>query len=369
MHIDEYRDSFQEIRNVETRLLSGQIDDGSTPLLTVIIPTFQRKQLLREAIVSVLQQEPVDFTWEFIVIDNTPFDFEGQTPALRIVQDLNRKEVLYYHNQLNVGSGHNWNRGVELARGQWVVFLHDDDVLLSDALKNIGIILKGRFRCRKPLGYIHAERVEFSRILDAGRAHEHNKQYCVELTRTSALLAGLTGTGMPTCGTAILREAYLMAGGVDHRFGPDGDAVLGYQIMSKYTVLSSGCVLGGYRWGANETLKKSTLEKLIAADELFAQYRYKQAFFSRLWGRLFGSVIRWRNIGWKIDVAKKGGLNLEYQDLLSGSSVKKPNAVWLLIYRIVLKCYYGLQIIQAMLNRRIAPQEDERRENYSQASS
>lgn len=110
----------------------------------MIIPTYNRTGLLKEAIDSVLSQKSVDFMWEVIVIDNTPLDEDGSTPALRIIEKQNDSRILYFHNEENIGSGYNWNRGVEKARGTWVSFLHDDDILYPDALRNIRRILMQR---------------------------------------------------------------------------------------------------------------------------------------------------------------------------------------------------------------------------------
>ena len=245
LSVDEYQNNFCKIASIKTDLLLGDIRTVQNPLVTVIIPTYNRNELLKEAIESVLRQEPVSFQWEFIVIDNTPLDRLGQTAAWSLIRSLKKPNILYYHNRENIGSGYNWNRGVELAHGQWVVFLHDDDIMLPSALRNIGRILDRSGRYKKELGYIHANRVEFSQAIVPGMISKQEKQYCLELTRTRSLLTGLSGTGMPSCGTAILKKAYCEVGGINYQFGPTADAVLGYQIMKKYTVIQSGCVLRG----------------------------------------------------------------------------------------------------------------------------
>ena len=47
------------------------------------------------------------------------------------------KNVLYYKNASNLGMGGNWNRCIELANADWVVLLHDDDMLCENYLKTV----------------------------------------------------------------------------------------------------------------------------------------------------------------------------------------------------------------------------------------
>ena len=302
-NIDDYKNNFAKINNVKTQLMYGNIKKNN-PFLTVIIPTYKRKNLLKEAIESVLKQK-VDFPWEFIIIDNTELDEHDETPALQIIKKLNDDRILFYHNRTNIGSGYNWNRAVELAQGKWVTFLHDDDVLCKNALKNISNIIKKYQYLKKPLGYIHARKKNFIKDFNENSIKLKNLPFALELTRFTTLILGHTHTGMPSCGTTILKEAYINAGGINYDFGPTADAVLGYKIMKNYTVLRSGCVLGGYRWMNNETLKPLTIKKLIVSDRLFAKYRYKLSIFSSFWGRIFGDIQMIINIKDKFNILEQ----------------------------------------------------------------
>lgn len=299
-YIDAYTDNFAKIARVQTDLIWGNKNSIIKPWISIIIPTFNRSELLKESIQSVLKQQQIDFLWEIIVIDNTPFMPEATFSALSIVKELNDPRILLYHNRENIGSGYNWNRGVELARGIWVCFLHDDDILYPDALNNIcRIIIKNQYR-KKPLGYIKARFDEFSCNQSPYSLQRHNKNYFLELTRLGTLITYYTRTGIPTCGTTILKQAYIESGGINYDFGPTADAVLGYQIMRNYTILLSDVSLGAYRWGVNETLKLDTSKKLVYADYLFAQYCWQQSWYAKIWGKVFGKVQHSRNITAKI---------------------------------------------------------------------
>lgn len=334
-NLDVYVDSFEIIKDIKTDLMYGELIEDRDILLTLIIPTYKRYTLLREAINSVLNQKPVDYNWDFIVIDNTELDENQETPALRIIREIGNKKILYYHNRVNIGSGYNWNRGVQLARGKWICLLHDDDVLCTNALYNIGTLINKYVKLKKPLGYIHARSFKFQDNFDEKCIIFKNLCFNLELTRLTTLLLGHTHTGMPTCGTAILKKAYIEAGGINYDFGPTADAVLGYIIMKQYTVLRSGVILGGYRWGCNETLKLSTIEKLLQSDSLFAEYRYRKSHLGIIWRTVFGRCQQYGNYLSKARILEKKDSNEE--DLLKYNIQDgKPNFLIMILYKLTL---------------------------------
>lgn len=338
--LDDYYDSFACIRNVNTALMWGIDDKTRTPLLSVVIPTYNREQLFDDALKSALEQKEVEFDWQIIIIDNTPLDSMGSTPALKIVKKYNNLRVLYYHNEINIGSGYSWNRAVQLARSPWVSFLHDDDVLLESAVRDIGRMLLKETKYCKPLGYINACKFEFSGKLKIEEL-KFKKRVPVELTRIGTLIRYYTDTGSPSCGTTILREAYINTGGIRKEFGPTADAILGYQIMKNYTVLSSETVLGAYRWMDNESLNTETLIGLIKTDQLFAEYRYNNDRFGLVWKCLFGNIQHQCNIEYKL---KKGNYTKGmFKCRRSGKA----------FYLLIRKIYSLFRIIKAWLKTKV----------------
>jgi len=95
------------------------------PVASVIIPTFNRRALVAEAIESVLAQREADF--ELIVVDDGSTD--GTEAALAPLRD--RFRLL---RQANRGVSAARNAGARIARGQWLAFLDSDDLWLPDKL-------------------------------------------------------------------------------------------------------------------------------------------------------------------------------------------------------------------------------------------
>lgn len=96
------------------------------PRVSVILPTFNRSGYLRQAIESVLAQTYPDF--EIIVVD------DGSTDDTRAVVAGFGDARIRYEYQANAGRSAARNRGLALARGEYIAFLDDDDLFLPDKL-------------------------------------------------------------------------------------------------------------------------------------------------------------------------------------------------------------------------------------------
>ena len=94
------------------------------PRLSIAIPTFQRFDLLQESLASVFQR-PFGVSFEVLVVDNDP---DGDTQAIKAMRHFADHALSYYKNDSNIGMVQNWNRCLELARGDYVTLLHDDDL-------------------------------------------------------------------------------------------------------------------------------------------------------------------------------------------------------------------------------------------------
>ncbi|MEM6751426.1 MAG: glycosyltransferase [Cyanobacteria bacterium P01_C01_bin.38] len=89
------------------------------PLLSIIIPTYNRPHLLSRAVKSALAQTRKDI--EVIVVDDAstkPFELPSH-PHLRIIRQPENK-----------GGAASRNLGAKLAKGRWISYLDDDDELL-----------------------------------------------------------------------------------------------------------------------------------------------------------------------------------------------------------------------------------------------
>ncbi len=97
------------------------------PLISVIIPTFNRGWTLRESIDSVLAQEFKDY--ELIVVDDGSTDNTQQ-----ILESYGKRMVML--RQSNKGVSAARNTGINKARGKYIAFLDSDDEWLPQKLSS-----------------------------------------------------------------------------------------------------------------------------------------------------------------------------------------------------------------------------------------
>ncbi len=97
-----------------------------TPAISIILPAYNRRHVIRRAIDSVIAQSFQD--WELVVVDDGSTDgttevIDRSDPRIRLVQQSNR------------GAAAARNHGIAKARGQFIAFLDSDDEWLPHFLK------------------------------------------------------------------------------------------------------------------------------------------------------------------------------------------------------------------------------------------
>lgn len=87
---------------------------------SIIIPTYNNRSLLKKTLKSLVPQRSIDF--EIIVVDDS---------TSNIIEDyisrLDLKNLKYYHSVPSLGAVKNWNYGLSLADGKYVILLHHDE--------------------------------------------------------------------------------------------------------------------------------------------------------------------------------------------------------------------------------------------------
>jgi glycosyltransferase involved in cell wall biosynthesis len=102
----------------------------SRPFFSVILPVYNRAELVGRALRSCLAQTFPDF--EVVAVDDGSSD--GSADAVRAVSDPRIRLLVH---ERNLGRCPARNTAMAAARGEWFVFLDSDDELLPDALQTI----------------------------------------------------------------------------------------------------------------------------------------------------------------------------------------------------------------------------------------
>lgn len=102
------------------------------PRVSICVPTYNGASYIRDCLKSILAQSCSDF--ELLIVDDASTDSTvelirralGPDPRVRLISNPRR-----------LGLVGNWNRCVELARGEWIKFVFQDDVLKPTCLSKM----------------------------------------------------------------------------------------------------------------------------------------------------------------------------------------------------------------------------------------
>ncbi len=128
---------------------------AASPTVSVLVPTYNRAGFLKQAIASVLGQTFDDF--ELIISDNASTD-----GTYEIVKSFADPRIIYSRNPCNIGCSGNMRQCLALARGQYVTFLLDDDLMMPENLERKVEVLRRHPR----VGLVHSR---FHMIDEEGR--------------------------------------------------------------------------------------------------------------------------------------------------------------------------------------------------------
>jgi glycosyltransferase involved in cell wall biosynthesis len=101
------------------------------PLVSIIIPTYNREELIKETLQSVQNQTYGD--WECLIVDDGSTDNTNE-----ILQKVNSEDSRFksFFNEGKKGACGARNTGINKSKGSFIIFLDSDDLLEANCLKN-----------------------------------------------------------------------------------------------------------------------------------------------------------------------------------------------------------------------------------------
>lgn len=186
---------------------------SAKPFVSVIIPTYNRSELLKQTVDSFLAQTyPADL-WELILVDNASTDDTSKVIAQIVAQETNVRAL----HEIRRGAHHARNSGALAARGEVLYFTDDDMLAEPDLLETI------------VTGFVEGSRVGSvtGRVLPRWETEppvwvlKHCRNALLSLIDLGPhLQVSDDDPGVYSCHQAVLREAFINAGG----FNPDTNA-------------------------------------------------------------------------------------------------------------------------------------------------
>jgi len=100
----------------------------NNPIISIIIPSYNRAHLIGRAIKSVLNQTYQEF--ELIIVDDASKDNTEE-----IVKSFNDKRIIYIRHKTNKGAQAARNTAIYASQNEWIAFLDSDDEWLPNRLE------------------------------------------------------------------------------------------------------------------------------------------------------------------------------------------------------------------------------------------
>lgn len=156
-------------------------DKNNTPMVSVVITTYNRENYLRESISSVLSQTYQDF--ELIIVDNfSDYNF------FELIEEFNSDKIKAFQNKNNGIIARNRNYGIEKAIGKYIAFCDDDDIWLPNKLDvQIKAIEEKRVDIISSALIVFGDGVEEEEVRVRKYSSEY-KYYCLNYVTPSSVL-------------------------------------------------------------------------------------------------------------------------------------------------------------------------------------
>lgn len=266
--------NFFKIKDVKSKLIK-ESSRVKNPLFSIIIPTYKREMFLKEALESALNQEDF-YDYEIIIVDNENI-FEEKTKTEELLEKYDDSKIFYYKNEKNIGMVGNWNRCIELSKGEWIVMLHDDDMLKKNYLKeiykiitknkNIAVITNNSEIIRTPTKKTLKEKIK-RKFKNTGKIIEIKK---IDMYMTNRVIPA---------GVCFRKKYAIELKGFDDTFYPSMDYYFWVKMLDKGKIYFYDLGIAYYRLIVSESLKFETRLKFALIDwEIRKEMNSKNNFF------------------------------------------------------------------------------------------
>jgi glycosyltransferase involved in cell wall biosynthesis len=107
------------------------------PLISICIPTYNGARTIKKTLNAIISQASNDF--EIILSDDASTD---DTPEIVKKMQSNFNIIKLFHNKENLGMDGNFHRTTQLARGKYIWFCGQDDILCDGVLQQVLKMIK-----------------------------------------------------------------------------------------------------------------------------------------------------------------------------------------------------------------------------------
>lgn len=231
--------------------------DVNRPLWSVMIPTYNCAEYLRDTLESVLAQDPGPDMMQVEVVD----DASTKDDPGRVVEDIGGGRVEFHRQDRNLGHVRNFDSCLLRSRGRLVHLLHGDDAVLDGFYRR----MQSRFESTPEIGAAFCRDI---RIDENGQRQSVSKP----LQQRSGVLENwlqsiAVGQRLQAPAMTVRRKVYETLGGFDRRvtcYGEDWE--MWVRIAAHYPVWYEAEPLAAYRLHSGSLTSRTVLSGASARD-------------------------------------------------------------------------------------------------------
>jgi len=174
------------------------------PLISVIVPSYNKAQYIEQCLLSILDNTFKDI--ELIIIDDKSTD-KSNDIIRNVINSHPDRNIRFIENQENLGPGLTRHNAINMAKGEWISLIDADDYILSDYYEKL---LEYQKKSKADAVYSRAL------ILDGDNLKKDDSQYSKEIVLTNKHMwvdnLGLLGLQY-LCRALIRKKSYDKIGG------------------------------------------------------------------------------------------------------------------------------------------------------------
>jgi glycosyltransferase involved in cell wall biosynthesis len=207
------------------------------PLWTVVIPTYNCANYLKETLASVLAQDPDEAIMEIIVVD----DHSTKDDPEAVAKEYGKGRVKFIRQEKNVGKVKNYEAGLRASRGRYIHQLHGDDLVYDGFYKEIEVLFNANPRAGA--AFCRTNYIDYGgRITGVTGMIQDNEGIVPDMLEKL-----YTQQYIQTPSMVVKREVYESIGCFDRRLNCMEDWEMWIRVANNYPIATSNKVLAAYR--------------------------------------------------------------------------------------------------------------------------
>ena len=220
------------------------------PFWSVVIPTYNCAEFLKQTLQSVLAQDPGEALMEIIVVD----DHSTKDDPEAVVKEFGKGRVQFIRQEKNVGKVKNYETGLTASSGMYIHQLHGDDLVYDGFYSE----MKAIFDANPTAGaaFCRTNYIDYGgRTTGVTGMIQDNEGIVPDMLEKL-----YTQQYIQTPSMVVKREVYETIGCFDRRLNCMEDWEMWIRIANNYPIAASNKVLAAYRGHNNNATNKTFMD-------------------------------------------------------------------------------------------------------------